>query len=411
MSMLFGDLQTEVKFRATLAQGGTEFDTTVKNTLNTSLQTLSRVCPWKQLRRKTTLTSVAPYTTGTVTVSASSNSWAGSSTAWLTNAKVGDRIKMTGTGGSSTLFTIATVTSNTALTTVESNGTSAYTAGTYQILGREDYTLPLQVGRIGLIWHEAYGYPFALDFITDRSFYDLNLQLSSANVPTHYRLWTNDWVLEQPKEASVVTVSSSSSADTSITITVFGIVSGYPDSESIITNASNGTTAVAGSKSFTTVERIVKSASTTGRITVTANSANTTVAVIPAGANFDGAQYQHIQLYPLPDSAYTFHIQYYKDPARLVNSTDVHELGSEFDEALILLASARISMSQAIKDKAEMFFQSYKDELALLRRKNTDNLDWLPVLQRPGEPRTSRTIYNRLVNYNQIGPNYGPMSY
>ena len=46
----FIDLVNEVKRRATRDQGGTQFDTAIKNVVNTSLFRVAREAPWRQLR-------------------------------------------------------------------------------------------------------------------------------------------------------------------------------------------------------------------------------------------------------------------------------------------------------------------------------------------------------------------------
>ena len=409
MSLTFKDLQDEVKRRATRDQGGTQFDTATKNLINMALIRISNESPWRSLRRTSTLETDGEYTTGTVTTVKDSKTWteAGASE-WLTsaNARVGRRIKITGSSAASRkLFRIATIASDTVLTTEQAYDVTGAASLGYNILGREDYTLPPQTGRVALIWHEAFGYPYAMRFVTDSEFYDSSTDFDNADVPTTYRMWTQDWVLEQPKAASVVQISSSDSGDTA-TITVHGQVSGYPDFETIITN---GTTTVNGAKSFTTIDRITKNASTDGRVTATANSGNTTLAVLPVGDTLAGLQYKHIQVFPPPDATYVMNVWYYKDPARLVADSDVHELGADFDEVIVLLATAKLQAEQSKKD-VESFFALYEAELKILRRKNADKLDWLPRLQRPRHSSFGNPRFARNLSFSQIGSKYGPSS-
>jgi hypothetical protein len=203
-------------------------------------------------------------------------------------------------------------------------------------------------------------------------------------------------------EPSVMRVFSSVITDTSQAVTIFGTVSGYPDFEQV---SLTGTAAAIGSKSFTMVERVVKDASTTGRITVDANSGNTTVAVLPVGDTTDGIQYRKVQLYPLPNSAFDINVWYYKDPYRLVNDYDIHELGQDFDEAIICLSVSKIKYetSQAEGDK---WFGLYKDELRTLRKTNTDKPDWLPTLKKPGSGRGDDLIHPQL-RASQVGSYFG----
>jgi hypothetical protein len=257
------------------------------------------------------------------------------------------------------------------------------------------------------LWHEEFGYPFQLSYVTDQDFYGNSIENTSEAIPTHYRMWGEDLINEKIKDASVLQISSSSSADTSIAIEVFGTVSGYPDHETITTNASDGTTAVNGSKSFTKVDRIVKGASTTGRITITANSANTTVSVLPTGDTTAAIMRRKVQLWPLPDSVFPMHVSYYKQPYRLVDTNDVHELGQEFDEAIILLATGKIKMESNQKE-GNLYMQLYQDEVRNLRKTNIDKIDWFPKQRRRTGNRDG--LFHRNLSYRQVGPYFGPSS-
>jgi len=411
MSLTYLDLQNEVKRRATRNQSGTQFNSAVKNLINMALLRIANETPWRALRRTDTITTDGEYSTSTVTTVLDSTTWtsaAGTASLWLTsaNARKGRRIKITGSsGGSRKLFRINTITANDILTTEQGYDVTGASALSYTILGREDYTLPAQCGRNAIIWHEGFGFPFAMRFVTDREFFDSRTDFDQGDTPTIYRMWEEDWVLEQPKAASVVQISSSDSGDTA-TVTVHGIVSDFPDFETIVTN---GTTTVNGLKSFTHIERITKNASTVGRITATSDSTNTTLAVLPVGDTMAGLKYKHIQVFPPPDVAYVLNVWYYKDPARLVDDTDIHELGAEFDEVIVLLATSKLQAEQSKKD-VETFFTLYDRELKILRRKNTDKIDWLPRLQRPrnssfGNPRLARNL-----TFSQIGSKFGPSS-
>jgi hypothetical protein len=217
-------------------------------------------------------------------------------------------------------------------------------------------------------------------------------------------------VIEQLVTPSIVSVVSSSASDTSKSITVFGIVSGYPDNEVIVTN---GTSTVNGSKTFSSIERVVKAASTIGRITISGNSGADVLAVLPVGLTTLGIFYPKIKLYPLPDGIYPINVEYYKDPWALVNDDDVHELGQEFDEAIILLAVAKIKYESSLLSDGDKFFALYKDEISSLRRTNMDKLDGFFTLKRPQDSLNGRNSrLGRGLSYLQIGSggNFGPTS-
>lgn len=406
MAYTYKDLQDEVKRRATRDRGGTQFDTAIKNIINTSLFRIAREGLWRSLRRKTTFDTIGTYTTGSGggTFTKDSKNVTMTGATFITdNIQPGRRIKLQ---GDSTVFVIKTITGETTLT-IDQNygGTTISGTGTYSILGQEEYNLPIQSSHRVFLWHEGFGNPFLLNYITDQDFYSFGIENTNEATPTHYRMWEENMIDEQVKEASVITVSSSDSSDTSIDITVFGTVSGVPDSEVIATDASNGTTASAGSKSFSSIERIVKSSLTNGRITATANSTNTTVVVLPSGDSTAGVLYRKVQLYPLPDAILPINIYYYKEPYRLVNDGEVHELGQDFDEAIILLSVSKLKFEQNQKE-GDQFFSLYKTEMQTLRKTNIDKIDWFPSMRRSSRGRRDHLVHPHLRT-SQVGANFG----
>ena len=332
MSQSFLDLQNEVKRRAFKDESGTTFDTAAQNLINFSILRIAREAPWIQLRRTSTIATVA---------------------------------------------------------------------------STESYNLPLDFGRQGFFWHTTFGYPYTLQYVPTPWFYDSGVDTSSLTAtPTHYRLWNTNTVLTQPSSASVLRIASSSSSDTSKTVRIIGIVSGYPDTETIITDGTDGTTAVSGLKSFTSVERISCSASRTGRITVDSNSAAVTVAVLPVGNTGDAFWYQKIQLWPIPNAAITLNTYYYKQPPRLVNDQDVCELGPDFDECIVLCATMKALQSERQKEDSDRFYSDYTQELQNLKRFYMDNLDWLPHPVRRFANNKDR--FRSGLKYSQLGASYGP---
>ena len=404
----FLDLQSEVKRRATRDQAGTTYDTAIKNIINTSLFRLARECPWRPLRRKASFDTVASYVSGTTGASATTSSTTVNiigATFLADKVQVDRKIKL---GGSSTYFYVENITAETSLVLDQSYNASSATNMAYEILPQEEYNLPVQAGHRMFMWHEDYGYPYKLQYVTAQDFYNNSIYITTKGTPTHYRMWGEDMILSKPLEPSVMAISSNTSADKSIDITVFGAVSGYPDYEIIVTDASDGTTKVSGSKSFTSVERIVKSSTSTGRISVTSNSDNNTVAILPVGDTTAGIFYKKVQLYPLPIRSFPIYVQYYKDPYRLVNSGDIHELGADFDEAIILLSTAKVKAEDNQKE-ADRFFALYADEVRTLRRTNMDKIDWFPTLRRPRESSKDALVANNLL-YCQVGSQYGRRS-
>lgn len=402
MSLTYSDLQIEVKRRAQKDSGGSTFDNAIKNIINTSLFRVSREALWRPLRRKTTFDTVTTYNTGSgagTFTNGTKNVTVTGATFISDGIKVGRRISLS---GDSNVFTIRTITGETTLTIDKNYGGTTTSVGTYSILAQEEYNLPIQAGHKVFLWHEQWGYPFQLQYVPDQEFIGSGVQNTEESVPVAYRMWGEDMVIGQPLQASVVTIVSSSASDNTGSVTVFGIVSGYPDYETI---NMNGTTSAAGSKSFTSIERVVKSGSTIGRVTVTTNSGNNTVAVLPVGDTTGGILYKKIQLFPLPNEIMPINVQYYKDPFRLVNDEDIHELGQEFDEAIILLATSKMKYENN-QTEGDKFYALYQDEIRSLRRTNADKIDWFIRQGRPFSGRTSGQIHP-FFNVRQAGSNYG----
>ena len=403
--MNFQGLQTEVKRRATLNEGGTSFNTAVNNAINFSLSRTARESNWRSLRRKSTFTTNTSYTEGTGAVSVTEDSTAVTVTGatFITDAiQIGRRIKI---GGSSKNYKIASITGETTLVLDQAYDSDDSTTQSYTILPQDEYNLPIQTNQKCVLWHEEYGVAMQLIYLTEQDFLEHALNRTTTSVPSHYRMWGDSWTIEQPRQASAISIVSSSASDTDVNVTVFGTVSGYPDYEVINTD---GTTSVSGSKSFSSVERVVSDASCVGRITVSANSGEDTVAVIPVGNTTDGIKYSKVQIYPLPSNSFIMNVLYYKTPYKLVNSTDVHELGEEFDEAIILLATGKLKSEQNQKE-ADRFFALYRDEILNLRRTNVDKIDWFkPLKSRNRNTRGHRVVSNLL--YQQAGAYYGPRS-
>ena len=255
------------------------------------------------------------------------------------------------------------------------------------------------------LWHEDYGYPYKMEYITDQDFFQTGYDMTDKNVPTHYRMWGEDMVLKQVSTPTTLSVFSTSTADTNKQITVFGKVGGYPDVEVITTSASSGTTAVVGTKTFQEIERVSKDASTTGRVSIAASATtNNVFAVMPTGDATGGILYKKIQLYPLPTEVFDVNIHYYKDPYRLVSDGDIHELGQEFDEAIILLSVAKIKAENS-QQEAATFYTMWQEELRSLRRTNMDKLDFFPTMRKPFESNDDLVVKN--LQYRQAGSYYG----
>jgi len=406
---VFSELQNEVKRGAVRDKSGTEFDTAVKSAINRAINRLSRECRWRPLRKESSFNTVTSYSEGSGAVSVtedSANVTVTGATFVTDDIKVGRRINI---GGSSKNYRISTITGETTLTLNQAYDGDTDTAETYSILAQGRYNLPIQASHHVIMWHEQYGNPHQMNYITSQQSFGYGLEEDTESIPTYYRMWGADSTLMQPRQASTISIVSSSASDTTQTITIFGTVSNYPDYETINLN---GTTTATGSKSFSAVDRIVSnSTARVGRVTVSANSGNDTLAVLPVGATTREVKYYKVDIRPLPSAVFPMFVYYYKIPYMLVNDQDVHELGSDFDNAIIFLAIA-IMRGETSQKESTTYLGMYKDELKSLKKFYLDKIDWLPRLKESSL--TSPVSYlHPAVSYAQMGNNgmFGPTVY
>jgi hypothetical protein len=300
MAFAFQDLQNEVARRAVLNQSGSNYTVAIQNAINLSVWRIARDAKWRTLRRRASFNTVTTYfngVTSALTINAmNAYNYANSTVAWPTGQgpascatnsnvfsvagatfisdgiQVGRWIKF---DGSVYYFKIASITSETTGTLNQVYDGPTSTGLGYAIMPQEEYTLPIQIGHSCFLWHRKYGMPKIMQYVPAFEFYKAGVLDILTNIPVSYRMWGVDAAIRQPISASTLTYVSSSSSDNPITVTVFGKVNGFPDYETVTVT---GTTPVTGTKSFSSVERIVKNQATIGLITVTSNpSANTYV--------------------------------------------------------------------------------------------------------------------------------------
>ena len=184
MALTFKDLQDEVKRRATRDQGGTTFDTATKNVINSSLFRISRDAPWRQMRITAKITTVADYVTGSnygyATLTSNSNIVSISNGRLLTDdIALNRRVKFS---ASSTYYYIRNIISDTQMV-LDKTWTGATTTNTnYGILPQMEYNLPIQAGHRMFLWHEDYGFPLKMQYITDQMFYEISYFLTIKNL-------------------------------------------------------------------------------------------------------------------------------------------------------------------------------------------------------------------------------------
>ena len=124
--------------------------------------------------------------------------------------------------------------------------------------GSERVKLPKDVGEPYTILSSLY--PYLLRPKTEDEFDRREPNPTATGNPRIYTLFHYDGVDTQPTSASTLSVASSSAADTTQTVLIRGQVSGQDDYESV---SLSGTSTVTTSKSFTRVDSVSKSGTTT----------------------------------------------------------------------------------------------------------------------------------------------------
>jgi hypothetical protein len=211
----------------------------------------------------------------------------------------------------------------------------------------EDYILPRQVGEVyGLKSSVA---PYTMGVIREDDFDKYVPNPQASGNPQYLRLFETVGVDEQPSAASVITAVSSSASDTTQKVLIKGLVGGYTDTEEL---SLNGTTPVNGSKSFTEIYAVTKSAETVGRVTVTSNAGSVTNVIL--GTQDRTIRLRKVRLYPTPSSAVTITVKNFGLPPALTNAYEDTEIPTRWDYIIDQYAFA-LSLQAKGKEQLEEF--------------------------------------------------------
>mgnify|MGYP007031181389 CR=1 FL=1 len=202
------------------------------------------------------------------------------------------------------------------------------------------------------------------------------------------------WVTNQPSSSSVLTMVSSAAGDTTQTVRVNGL-----DSSSVQATESfalNGVASVVGTTSFSNILQVIKSATTTGNITVTSNAAAVTNVVIPAFLL--ARQHQPINLYPIPSGVNSYRIRGIRRPWPLVNAQDIPDFPEAYHELVLIGA--------CIRGHLDLFRPTIARNLKLQ--------EWQPKVEKlKGEMGNKRSKYSTVLDSNgrsyprfNLGSNY-----
>lgn len=266
------------------------------------------------------ITTVAPYTTGTASITAGSTAVTGSGTTW-TAAMVGRKVRF---GSDTAWYRIATFVSTTSITLENVYQGTTATAATYDIY-KDEYKLP-----------------------ADMDIYKVMRQIENGRALIDLENTAFDFVLPVPTASGDpgYSVVAGTKLDTYTTGTV-----------SITVN----TSALTGSgTTWTTVEGLDKGSKITiGVYVYTVKSVDSDTAIIiyesalvTATASTYSVSLDNyiVQLEPYPDSQQNIYFKYQRLPFPLIGDTDIPDLPDQWHHILI---TAGLIWAWETKDKAE----------------------------------------------------------
>lgn len=198
------------------------------------------------------------------------------------------------------------------------------------VAATQDYAMPSNFGKELSVYDATNKIP--LDHID----YQLLIEqfvdsISSQGTVERYTIFSSP-VRKQPTSASTLSITSSSALDTTQTIRIKGTDSNGVELDESVTVT--GTSAAVSTNTYLKVRSITKSATTTGRITITSNAAAVTVAIMsPADLDY---RVKIMRLHEVPSSVLTINVPYIILPYPLSNDydtpvldcSDVLELGT-----------------------------------------------------------------------------------
>lgn len=184
------------------------------------------------------------------------------------------------------------------------------------VSGTQDYVLPNDFGKELYVRNAS-----TLQYIPFISLSELvGIYPESLNSSGEVQRYTvfRDVSRNQPSAASIITVVSSSSADTSQVIHIKGSdANGIELSEDVTLT---GTSSAVSTNTFNKIRSISKSTTTTGTVTVTSNSGAVTIALL--GPSDTSYSVNKIRFHYIPSSAATMDVPYYVKPYNLVSDYD-----------------------------------------------------------------------------------------
>lgn len=186
---------------------------------------------------------------------------------------------------------------------------------------------------------------------------------------------TTVFYLNEPYEGASNAAATLTIGDVGQKASVLGYVSGQLQEEEV---QLLGSTAVATTKSFTSIVKISKSDKTHGYITATSNTAGVTNVILDPGET--DIDIQTVKLYPIPTKTETINFECYIRHPNLYRPTDSPLFPSEFHNLLVLDLYIRLETEWNKNEVAQVTLDR-RDEMLANMISIDNNTDAWPIQQ------------------------------
>lgn len=186
----------------------------------------------------------------------------------------------------------------------------------------------------------------------------------------------------QPSDASEVFAKSTAAGDTTQTIFVEGVITGgYLRTASVTLTGTVAVSLSAAITSWIEITDVYLSATAAGTVTLLEDSgAGTELARITIGAK--RPRYTAFYLWPTPDAAVTYYVDYRREVADLVNAADEPNLPTDFHPMLVAWVVAREYELKEDGGRVQAAMARYLRDLSRLKYATQTLSDDLPVVGR-----------------------------
>ena len=266
------------------------------------------------------ITTIAPYTTGTASVTVGSTAVTGTTTVW-TALMVGRKIRF---GSDTAWYRIATRTSNTAITLESAYQGTTNTAATFEIY-KDEYKLPADMDVYKVMRQIENG--VALVDIENTAF-DMALPIPTASGDPGYSIMVG------------TKLDTYTTGTVSITVNLSALT-GSGTSWATVEGLGKGSKITIGTNVYT-----VKSVDSDTAITIY----ETAIVTVSAATYSMSLDNYIIQFEPYPDAARNIYFKYQRLPFLLIGDADVPDLPDQWHHILI---SAGLIWAWETKDKEE----------------------------------------------------------